>query len=392
MTLKLQAKPHEGQREVHDSDARFRVLAAGRRFGKTRLGIFEAFETAFSGGRVWICSPSYKMGAVNYRPLTRIANQIPGAEVKQGDRQVNLSNGGSITVKSCDNPQSLRGEGLDFAILDEASYIDERAWTEAIRPALSDKKGKALIISTPRGKNWFWRVYQRGQTQDDWSSFTYPTASNPYIDEEEIEAARADLPERIYQQEYEARFIEDGGGVFRKVLDAVTDEESDTGRYVIGCDWGRTNDSSVFTVLNIDTGFVVDVVRLTKVDYQTQVRSLASLHEQYPGDIIAETNSMGGPIVESLQNQGLPVVGFNTTSVSKQQIIDGLVLAFEQGLIKIPNNPVLIGELQAFESKRLASGRLSYSAPQGMHDDHVMSLALAWSGKETSEPLVLLSI
>ena len=137
---------------------------------------------------------------------------------------------------------------------------------------------------------------------------------------------------------------------------------------------------------------MVDVVRLTKVDYQTQVRSLASLHEQYPGDIIAETNSMGGPIVESLQNQGLPVVGFNTTSASKQKIIDGLVLAFEQGLIKIPNNPVLIGELQAFESKRLASGRLSYSAPQGMHDDHVMSLALAWSGKETSEPLVLLSI
>ena len=394
MTVRLDAKPHVGQQKVHGHPARFRVLAGGRRWGKTRLGVYESMETAFDGGRAWWVAPSYKMGAVGWRPISRIGASIPGAEVKHTERLVTMPNGGTVQVRSADEPDSLRGEGLDYCVMDECAFMSERAWSESIRPSLSDRGGAALFISTPSGRNWFWRLHQRGQDDGgDWQSFSFPTSDNPYIEASEIEAARHDLPERIYAQEYEARFLEDGGGVFRRVLDAVNgDSVPDEGRYIIGCDWGRTNDATAFCVVEINSGCVVELDRMTKTDYQTQVSRLHALWGRYPGaEIIAETNAMGGPIVEALQNAGLPVTPFTTTNQSKQQIIDGLALAFERGDIHIPRDPTLIGELQAYESKRLPSGAMRYSSPEGMHDDTVIALALAWSGREDAGPLVLMS-
>jgi phage FluMu gp28-like protein len=396
MPVTIEAKPHKGQAEVHNDPARYRVLSGGRRWGKTRLGVLECLETAgASGGRAWWIAPSYKMGSVGWRPISRMGASIPGAEVKHTERMVTLPGGGTVQVRSADDPDSLRGEGLDYCVLDECAFMAERAWQEAIRPALSDRNGRALFISTPKGRNWFWRLHQRGKSDNsDWQAFSFPTSDNPYIPDHEIEAARRDMPERIFAQEYMAQFLEDGGGVFRRVLDAVNGESApEHGQYVIGCDWGRTNDATVFCVLEL-SGHVVELDRMTKTDYQTQVSRLHALWERYPGaEIIAETNAMGGPIVEALQNAGLPVTPFTTTSKSKQQIIDGLALAFERGDIHIPRDePVLIGELQAYESKRLASGAISYSAPEGMHDDTVMALALAWSARQDAGPLVLMSV
>ena len=127
-------------------------------------------------------SPSYRMSEVGWRPIRSIGARI-GAEVRLGDRQVNLSNGGSIGVRSADNPDSLRGEGLDLAVLDECAFIQGRAWTEALRPSLSDRKGRALVSGTPAGRNWFWRLWTKGQESgNEWASWQFPTSDNPYID------------------------------------------------------------------------------------------------------------------------------------------------------------------------------------------------------------------
>jgi len=134
-TIQLDVKPHPGQKTVHLDPTRFKVLAAGRRWGKTRLGVNECIDVASQGGRAWWVSPSYKTGEVGWRPLRRIGNKI-GAEVRKVDRQVNLTNGGSVTVRSADDPDSLRGEGLDFIVLDECAFMQERTWSEALRPAL----------------------------------------------------------------------------------------------------------------------------------------------------------------------------------------------------------------------------------------------------------------
>ena len=215
ITIKINAKPHAGQLEVHNSDARFKVLSAGRRWGKTRLGVNECLDVAAQGGRAWWVSPSYKTSEVGWRPLRQITRKVPGAEIRLVDRVVNFPGGGFVAVRSADNPDSLRGEGLDFVVMDECAFMQREAWTEAIRLALSDRQGKVLFISTPKGRNWLWEIYQRGVSgEEGWQSWTFPTANNPFIAKEEIEAAKRDLPEMIFRQEYLAEFIDDAGGVF----------------------------------------------------------------------------------------------------------------------------------------------------------------------------------
>ena len=263
--------------------------------------------------------------------------------------------------------------------------MKEAAWAESIRPALSDRQGRAMFISTPKGRNFFWRLWQRCQdeAQTEWAGWQLPTSDNPFIADEEIESARAMMPERIYQQEYLAMFIEDSGGVFRRVMGAATavplDNGEDGGQYIIGADWGRSNDFTVFTVIDARARRMVYSDRFTQIDYNIQAGRLKALYNRFPGVIIAEYNSMGGPIVERLQAEGLPVTGFVTTAKTKEPLIRALESAFENSEIEILNDPVLIGELQAYEQQRMASG-WKFGAPEGMHDDTVISLALAWHG------------
>lgn len=378
----INAKPHAGQLAVHNSNARFKVLSAGRRWGKTRLGVNECIDAAVQGGRAWWVSPSYKTSEVGWRPLRQLAHKIPQVEVRLADRQVNFPGGGFVAVRSADNPQGLRGEGLDFVVMDECAFMAREAWTEAIRPALSDRLGKALFISTPKGRNMFWELHQRGARQEEcWQSWTYPTVSNPYIDPAEVEAAKRDLPELIYRQEYLAEFIDDQGGVFRRVQEsAILDaQEPDPKRqYVAGVDVASSVDYTVVSVLDAESHDLVFMDRFNRVDYPVLIDRLAALHSKWHlTSMTIEANSIGRPVIDHMVERGLVVRSFTTTSATKQAIIQNLQSAFEHGNIRILADPVLVGELLSFESKRNASGTFSYSAPDGMHDDCVMSLAIA---------------
>ena len=205
---------HPRQREIARDETRFRVAACGRRFGKTRLGAALCMMTAGTGGRAWWVAPSYPVALVGWRLIKRLSVQYPGAEVRVSERLIALPNGGEIQVRSADNPDSLRGEGLDFLVMDECAFIQEEAWQEALRPALSDRIGRALFISTPKGQNWFYDLWLRcvDPTQDEWRGWQLPTADNPYIAAAEIEAARLSLPERAFAQEYLAEFLVAAGG------------------------------------------------------------------------------------------------------------------------------------------------------------------------------------
>jgi len=384
MRTTIDAQPHSGQLEVHNSDARFKVLSAGRRWGKTRLGVNECLDAASKGGRAWWVSPSYKTSEVGWRPLRQIARKIPNAEVRLVDRMVTLPGGGFVAVRSADNPDSLRGEGLDFVVMDECAFMQKEAWTEAIRPALSDRLGKALFISTPKGRNWFWENYQRGiNGEEGWAAWTFPTVNNPYIAASEVEAARRDLPEIIYRQEYLAEFVDDQGGVFRRVQEAATLQPSEpqAGRqYVAGVDVASSIDFTVVSVLDAESKEMVYLDRFNRVDYPVLIDRLESVYHRYHlTSMVVESNSIGRPVIDELVSRGLAIIPFTTTSATKQSIIQGLQASFENAQIKIVNDPVLVGELLSFESKRNPSGGFSYSAPAGMHDDCVMSLAFAWN-------------
>lgn len=372
---------HDSQRMVAEHPARFRVLAAGRRWGKSRLGSALCVAEGLQGRRAWWVAPTYKVANVGWRMIRRLGSQVPGAVVYRADRTVTFPGGGEVVVRSADNPDSLRGEGLDFVVLDECAFMLEESWTEALRPALSDRRGRAMFISTPSGRNWFWRLWQRGLEGGEWHSWQLPTGDNPYIDPDEIEAARAMLPEATFRQEYLAEFIEGAGLVFRNIracLAAPPAGPAPGGVYVMGVDWAQTRDFTALVVMDVRTRQVVAIDRFNQIGWDVQRGRLAALAQQWNvAAILAEQNSIGGPNVEALQREGLPIYAFQTTSQSKQNVITALQLAFERGEIHIPDDPVLISELEAYEATRLPSGRWRYEAPAGVHDDTVIALALA---------------
>ena len=162
--------------------------------------------------------------------------------------------------------------------------------------------------------------------------------------------------------------------------------------YVVGCDWGRTTDYTVFVVLDAGTKTMVAMDRSNRVDYAVQCGRLKALCDVWrPKQILAEQNSIGQPILEQLTRDGLRVQPFNTTNASKREAIEGLSLAFERGELTILHDPVLIGELLADRADLSASGLQRYGAPSGQHDDYVMALAIAWSAV-TQQQQVIYSI
>jgi hypothetical protein len=378
---------HKRQLEVANHPARFKVLSAGRRWGKTCLGVLLCLTHALKGHLAWWVAPTYPIALVGWRLLKFLSKQIPDVTTREFDRVITFPGSGTVQVRSADNPDSLRGDGLDFVVLDECAFMKEEAWSEALRPALSDKKGCALFISTPKGRNWFWRAWCEGQDDHelDWISWQFPTATNPHIDPAEIDKARGDLSEAVFKQEYLAAFIQDEGLVFRRILEAATATKQAIAEphrpYVFGVDWGKLNDFTVISVIDCQEKSQVYQDRFNKIDYAFQLKRLQALADRFnPVQIIAEQNSMGEPLIEQLNRQGLPVQPFITTNATKAVAVEALALAFERGEIKILNDRVLINELQAYEMERLPSGLVRYNAPEGMHDDTVMALALAWQG------------
>ena len=377
----IEASPHPGQSLVHDSPARFKVLAAGRRWGKTRLGVNECLDTAARGGRAWWVAPTYKVSQVGWRPLSNMAAQA-GCKVRKADREIDFPGGGHVAVRSADNPDSLRGEGLDKVVVDECAFIAEQAWSEALRPALSDRRGRAIFISSPRGRNWFWRLFQMGLAgnHDDWESWQLPTSTNPYIAPDEIEAARELLPEAVFQQEYLAEFLEGQGQVFRNIAACIgTSGESHVGHHIVaGVDWGKQNDFTAISIGCADCREEIAIDRFNKIDYAVQRQRLMSMCERHGvGRLLAESNAMGEPIIEQLFRDGLRIRGFQTTAQSKPPLIENLGLVFEREEWRFLDDPVWTGELEAYERQiSPTTGRSSYSAPAGLHDDTVIARAL----------------
>jgi hypothetical protein len=379
--------PHRAQVQVIQQAKRFNVVCCGRRWGKTVLGMDRLILPALQGKPVAWFAPNYRLLSEVWRELQSILQPII-AKPNQQERRLELRTGGVIEMWSLDSPDSGRGRAYAVAVVDECALVQnlDQAWQQTIRPMLTDLRGDAWFFSTPKGMNHFKALFDLGQdpARTDWASWQMPTVENPHIDPAEIEAARLDMTESAFNQEYAALFVSWEGSVFRRVGEAATAVArtgSEAGHdYVIACDWGRSNDYTVFLVLDATARTVVAMDRSNRVDYAIQCERLKALAEQWqPRQILAEQNSIGQPIIEQLGRDGLRIQPFTTTNASKAQAIEALALAFERGDIRILNDPVLVGELVAYQAERLPSGLLRYGAPGGQHDDCVMALAIAWS-------------
>jgi hypothetical protein len=375
---------HPKQTQIANNPARYKVVASGRRFGKTELAKDCIINAALDGDHCWWLSPVYSMATDVWHSLENTLSPLSGyLEIAKGERNIYFPGGGKIGVRSAHAPDNLRGAGLDFAVLDEAAFISEDVWPKIIRPMLLGRGGRAMFLSTPYGLNWFYDLFIRGEDplSTSWKSWHFSSYDSPIYTKEELDEIRAETPERVFEEEYLAEFKADGGTVFRNVDKTCILKRPPApyaGDFVMGVDWGKDVDYTVVSVWDADKLTEVEIDRYNQVGWQMQRHRIAALYERWkPRIILAEENSIGSVNIEALQGEGLPVRPFMTTARSKPPLIESLALAMERDEIKLLDDPLPKMELMAYQLTRLKSGGYGYEAPSGKHDDTVIARALA---------------
>ena len=272
------------QQKIFSDNSRFRVVSAGRRFGKTYLSMYEIARIArYPNKNIFYVAPTYRQGKqIIWEDLkAQLIQRRWVKKINESELTISLVNGSRISVRSADNPDSMRGVSLDFAVLDECAFMDRSVWTEVLRPTLSDRQGGALMISTPRGFNWFYDMWQFAKSNDDWESFKFTTIEGGNVAPEEVEAARADLDQKTFEQEYEASF-ENAGHLIYYAFDINENTEkhnSEVPKIIhIGCDFNVNPMSAVIAQQTPNGLHVFDEISLPN----SNTDELASeIHERY---------------------------------------------------------------------------------------------------------------
>lgn len=369
------------------------VVNMGRRWGKTVLGGVLCVASAARGGQVAWVVPSYKNGRPLWRWLEQILRPLVASgqvKLNKAERTVEFANGGFLAVFSAsDQADAIRGNSFHLVVLDEASRISEEAWTDSIQPTLADYGGHAILISTPKGKNWFWREWMRGrdESQDEVRSFKAPTSDNPNPRiKEAARLAEQRVSKRTYEQEWLAEFIDDAGGVFKNVRACIRGELLKAPihpqrRYVIGLDLAKHEDYTVLAVMDEIARQVVAFYRFNLDSWDLQKKRIYLIAKHWNNALIwMDSTGVGDAIFDDLQAAGLRVEGYKFTAPSKENLIDNAVLLVEQNQVGFPGIPVMVHELEAFQYERTDTGHIRMNAPAGDHDDCVIAFSLCcWS-------------
>ena len=393
-------EPHPGQLEIHLDDHPRRVVACGVRWGKTLCAAMEGLAAAMAPKERsvgWVAAPTYDLANKVFREIVLAAQRhLRHRVIKLSEASGllvlrNMAGGISeVRAKSADNPVSLLGEGLDWLIVDEASRLKPDIWQSHLSQRLIDNKGWALLISTPRGKGYFFDLYRRGQENRDPAhrSWNNPSWTNPHLDRALIEEQRSHIPERVFLQEYGAQFIEGSGAVFRYVREAAVGEWQEPKKgatYFAGLDLAKVEDYTVLVILD-KKGQVVAMDRFNRVDWSVQVPRILALAEKYNrAEMHIDSTGAGEPIYETLKKAGCRARAYSFTQKSKAALIDNLLIKLERRELVLPRPelmPELVDELEAFEYSVSDHGNIRSGAPYGYHDDCVIGLALAaWALK-----------
>jgi hypothetical protein len=285
--MNIVLKPSQGK--VFRCKERFRVLVAGRRFGKTYLALTELCQAAW-GPRLlaWYVAPTYKQAKrIAWKPLKEMTRPYWAAKPNETDLRIELKSGGTICLRGADNYDSLRGDGLDFLVLDEYASIAPAAWSEVLRPALADKQGRALFIGTPQGHNHFHELVERAATLPDWRAFQYTTAQGGNVTLQELESAAQELDDRTYRQEFEASFENMGVGRAYYAFDSARNVRSLRFDSRVSLSWtidfNMNPFCSVLAQVGNDVVYVLDEMILPDSNTLAACEELLSRTQQWTG-------------------------------------------------------------------------------------------------------------
>jgi phage FluMu gp28-like protein len=397
--------PHAAQRPIVDSKARFKVVNCGRRFGKTVIAAkILVAKSRQSEKMLWWVAPTYKIVKRGYAEILRqlpdgvLAKDAPPDTNFDAGRSVILhfKNGTKMEFYSAERPEGMLGAGVDFVVMDEAALMSQRIWNQIISPTLMDYEGGALMISTPRGHNWFYRCYQMGQDPQEnlWASWTFTTQDNPTLPEGEADRMAASMPRMEADQEIYAKFLAAGSSVFhipdnaiqeaRILTNGLIDGFPPRGFVVLGIDLARTNDYTVLYGARMKDRRNVYFERMQAITWPEQKRrirrAVATLNRAGAENVmmLVDSTGVGDPVVEDLEYEGYDVIGMNFTT-HKTNMVRLLAKDLEESQAFILRD----GQMDEFRDYGMAlspAGRMTYSAPEGDHDDVVAAKMLSHWG------------
>lgn len=382
-------------------------VCAGTKFGKTLAATACQINYALPRPNTkhrWV-APIYAQTRQPLEYFERILPSDDHRKVNKGENVIYLPHTSSrFEFWHAQSPSSLEGDGIHSYVFDEAARQPPEIKASA-RTTTTKTKGPMIFISYPFGKNWFYDGCMEARDHMLWSIkngrplekvFLHArTCDNPTIDPQVIENAKKELPWRLFRQFYLAEFVDDGA-VFSNI-EACTFgdkfvltgeihqwfiEEHKEKIVVIGADWAKKQDYTVFIAIDMQTGAVVGIMRFHRKPYTEQVRILSFFCRKFKQVemILHDKTGVGEAIDDSMAYINQPYRGIIQTNSLKSELIMKLITGFEQSQIKIPFWSEMVGELRAYEVKISAIGTTTYGAPSGKHDDIVSSLAFAWYG------------
>lgn len=408
-------RPHSGgQQEVLDDPRRFKILNCGRRWGKTMVGAKSIVDRAKKSNKtIWWVAPTYRIVKRGYAEVLKqlppdLLTHTPPPDTNfDAGRSVilKLKNGTRIEFYSATMPESMLGASVDYVVLDEAATMKPNIWQQIISPTLIDRQGEALMISTPRGLNWFYLEYQKGQDpqEPDHASWTFTSYDNPFLPEGEVARMAADLPQLEVDQEILAKFLAPGSSVFlvpeRAKQQAVKlrngllkDPNTDSiynvagQQVVLGVDLGKQRDFTVIYGARASDRRNVFFERSNGVSWGEQkrriMRAVRTLKQGGASDVmvVIDSTGLGDPILDDLEMTGIDVVGVNFSGQNKPNMVKLLARDLEKGHAFVLDDEFINSEFHAYTMQVTPGGRYTYSAPEGMHDDVVSAKMLCQHG------------
>ena len=306
------------QKTILNTPARFKVVVAGRRGGKTFCSIaYLAQQARMPNRKCMYVAPTYRMAKqIIFDDLKQMLLKKRWIKkINESDMTIRLVNNSTIMLRSADNFDSIRGIGVDAVVIDEAADIAEEAWSAVIRPTLSDRQGSAMIIGTPKGLNWFHDLYQNAKHLEDWWSLQFTTLEGGNVPESEIAQARLDLDERTFRQEYEATFVEYSGQIYyafgeHNIVSKPTPQDPRTPIH-IGIDFNVDPGCAVIATLTAEGLHIFDEVEIYGTDTAEMCKEIQSRYPSrkmiaYPDAAGAQRKTSAGGVTDHiiLKNHG----------------------------------------------------------------------------------------
>jgi len=382
-------EPHEKQAEIVDAcldpSIFFVVAVIGRQFGKTTIAENMALYWSLNSPdkiTYWV-SPTDSQAQKVYKEIINAVYEsgcIKSKKMPRGDTEIVFTNGSKILFRSAASEDSLRGQSVDYMILDEAAFIKKETIETILLPMLNVRGKKCLFISTPKGKNYLYEYFLNGQKLPKWKSMRFSTYDSPFANEDLINMFKETLAPKLFQQEVEAEFV-DSSSVFNNISEVmcldVVNEPKQGETYYGGIDIGLINDASVLSILD-GSGNLIKYYRWENIEAPELMNQIEDIDKKWKfNKLLIENNNQGLTIYQDLKRRIRCLESFNTNQKTKPEIINKLIHLFNTKSIKIIKDEYLRIELEAFIFKQNTNGNIKFMADSGFHDDCVMSLAIA---------------